>query len=133
MPMDKKDYPDNWEEIAATVKNQANWTCQQCGKPCRRPGMSWWEFVESLGDSKWYDQTFEEISNDIGESGIVEKKQRFTLTVSHKNHIPLDCRRENLKALCSTCHLRFDAPHHAQTRRTNKRKAQEANGQLRLL
>jgi hypothetical protein len=133
MPMNKKDYSDNWEEIAKTIKDEANWTCQQCGKPCRRPGMSWWEFVESLGDSKWYDQTFEEISNNIGESGIVEKKQRFTLTVSHKNHIPLDCRRENLQALCSVCHLKYDAPHHAQTRRANKRKAQERDGQLRLL
>lgn len=39
-----------------------------------------------------------------------------TLTVAHLNHTPEDCRRENLKALCAPCHLRYDAKHHAQTR-----------------
>lgn len=41
---------------------------------------------------------------------------RRTLTVSHQNHDPSDCRRENLKALCAPCHLRYDASHHAATR-----------------
>lgn len=40
-----------------------------------------------------------------------------TLTVAHLNHKPWDCRRENLKALCAPCHLRYDAKHHAETRR----------------
>lgn len=43
-----------------------------------------------------------------------------TLTVAHLNHKPLDCRRENLKALCAPCHLRYDAAHHAETRRRRK-------------
>lgn len=43
-----------------------------------------------------------------------------TLTVAHLNHTPEDCRRENLKALCSGCHLRYDAIHHAETRRSKK-------------
>ena len=42
---------------------------------------------------------------------------RRTLTVSHINHDPADCRRENLRALCAPCHLRYDAKHHAETRR----------------
>lgn len=50
-----------------------------------------------------------------------------------QNHNPLDCRRENLRALCSVCHLRYDAPHHANSRRVKKREAQEENGQLRLM
>ena len=43
-----------------------------------------------------------------------------TLTVAHLNHIPEDCRRENLKALCAPCHLRYDAKHHAERRRKRK-------------
>ena len=43
-----------------------------------------------------------------------------TLTVAHLNHRPWDCRRENLKALCSGCHLRYDAKHHATTMKVNK-------------
>lgn len=42
---------------------------------------------------------------------------RRTLTVHHINHIPEDCREENLIALCAGCHLRADAEHHAETRR----------------
>ena len=42
---------------------------------------------------------------------------RRTLTVAHLNHIPEDCREENLKAMCAVCHLRYDAKHHAETRR----------------
>lgn len=48
----------------------------------------------------------------------------LTLTVAHLNHTPEDCRRENLKALCAPCHLRYDAKHHAETRR---RRANDAN------
>ena len=43
-----------------------------------------------------------------------------TLTVAHLNHIPQDVRPENLKALCAPCHLRYDAKHHAETRRQNQ-------------
>ncbi len=42
-----------------------------------------------------------------------------TLTVHHINHVPEDCRTENLIALCSACHLKADAKHHAETRRRN--------------
>lgn len=46
---------------------------------------------------------------------------RRTLTVAHLNHIPEDCRPENLKALCSACHLRYDAKIHAQHRKEKAR------------
>lgn len=44
-----------------------------------------------------------------------------TLTVAHLNHIPEDCSRVNLKALCAPCHLRYDAKIHAEHRRERKR------------
>lgn len=40
-----------------------------------------------------------------------------TLTVAHMNHNPMDISTENLKALCAPCHLRYDAKHHAETRK----------------
>lgn len=43
-----------------------------------------------------------------------------TLTVAHLNHTPEDCRHENLKAMCARCHLRYDAKHHAETRKIRK-------------
>ena len=29
----KSDYPDNWKEIAAMVKDAAGWHCERCGHP----------------------------------------------------------------------------------------------------
>ncbi len=43
-----------------------------------------------------------------------------TLTVSHADHNPANCAKENLKALCAPCHLRYDAQHHADTRKRGK-------------
>lgn len=37
-----------------------------------------------------------------------------TATVAHLNHIPTDCRPENLRVMCAPCHLRYDAEHHAR-------------------
>lgn len=43
-----------------------------------------------------------------------------TLTVAHLNHTPEDVRPENLMAMCAPCHLRYDARHHAETRREKR-------------
>ena len=43
-----------------------------------------------------------------------------TLTVAHLNHTPEDCARENLKAMCAPCHLRYDAKMHAEHRKRGK-------------
>lgn len=48
-----------------------------------------------------------------------------TLTVAHLNHTPEDVRPGNLQALCAPCHLRYDAQHHAETRRKKAMQSQE--------
>ena len=45
MPMDRKRYPKNWNEIAFRVKDAADWKCQICGVQCYRPN----EKVEDHG------------------------------------------------------------------------------------
>lgn len=135
MPMDRSQYPKDWGAISLEVKNKADWTCQECDKPCRRPDESWPEFVgRLLNDVRddWYALTSDEITNSIGEYGVIERPQRFTLTVAHLNHTPSDCRLENLKALCSTCHLKYDAKHHARSRAKKKYQKLEESGQLTL-
>ena len=37
MTVDKKRYPNNWKEIALTIKEKANWKCQCCNRPCYKP------------------------------------------------------------------------------------------------
>jgi len=43
-----------------------------------------------------------------------------TLTVAHINHVEMDCRDENLVALCPQCHLAYD-----QTRKVMQRLAKK--------
>lgn len=38
MPVDWRKYPANWDEIAEAIKTEADWTCEGCGRQCRRPG-----------------------------------------------------------------------------------------------
>lgn len=38
MPMDRSKYPADWDAIAATIKEQAGYKCQACGKQCYKPG-----------------------------------------------------------------------------------------------
>lgn len=47
---------------------------------------------------------------DANEPGA--KLLRIVLTTAHMNHEPMDCREENLKALCQKCHLSYDADLH---------------------
>lgn len=141
MPIDKSKYPANWKQIALAVKETAGWACQQCGRPCRKPGVIWGDFCNYLLEadhgalSHWYLETYDEVVyEESGEHTHIEKPQRFTLTVAHLNHNESDCSPDNLKALCSGCHLRYDAGHHAKNAAaTRKRKQAQQSGQLELL
>lgn len=114
MPMDRSRYPKNWEEIAFEVKSEADWECQECGRPCRQPGEEWGYFAAEASSMGWADD--------------LNHPQRFTLTVAHLNQDPSDNDPTNLKALCAPCHLRHDAPF----REANSMAKRERAGQLPL-
>lgn len=57
---------------------------------------------------------------------------KVVLTVAHLNHIPEDCREENLKAMCQGCHLHYDRDHHAETRAATRAAALVAAGVMEL-
>lgn len=117
--MQRSLYPKDWETIALAVKSKAKWRCQQCGRPCRRPGQDWTEFEVKRG-WLWPDA--------YDDDGAVFKRGRFVLTVAHLNHRPEDCRPENLRALCAPCHCRYDLAAMAQKRMISL----ERKGQLSL-
>ena len=52
---------------------------------------------------------------------------KVVLTVAHLNHIEMDCRDENLRAMCQLCHLSYDREQHqANSRKTRRsRKAHQ--------
>jgi hypothetical protein len=113
MPMIRSLYPENWEAIALAIKDKADWHCEECGKPCRRPKVSWDEFVEWLLEHPnwdiWHPQTTDPAFDyETGAWCEVPHPQRFTLTVAHLNHRPSDCSKSNLRAWCVPCHARYD-------------------------
>ncbi len=110
-------YPENWEDISLAVREKSGWTCQKCGKQCRKTGESIWEFVQRV-----------KLSN----LEITRHPIKWCLTVAHLNHEPSDCCEENLMAMCAPCHLKYDADHHVQTRKVNQIAHLERCGQLRL-
>ena len=97
MPTGK--YPDNWSEISKSINDRAEGQCECTGECGLHRGD---RCKEMNGQDAEY------------ASGKV------CLTVAHLNHHPPDCRPENLKALCNTCHLRYDQvlhSHHAWLKR----------------
>lgn len=127
MPMDRSLYPADWEEIAHAIKEAAGWQCQECERPCRRPGESVDDLELRLSD-RWRADLYEADWDDELGYVVLRKAQRFCLTVAHLNHIPSDCSPDNLKALCAPCHCRYDL---AQMQ-IKRRLKQERLGQLSL-
>lgn len=75
---------------------------------------NWPEIARAVKDEA--DWCCEECGRKCRRPGEPFDTHKRTLTVAHLNHIPEDCRRENLRALCAPCHLRYDAAHHSETR-----------------
>lgn len=127
MPMDFSRYPKDWKAIAFQLKEDAEWKCQQCGKPCRKRGESVADFEKRLG-ADWRSLLSEKLE-DHERTGVVQyKPKRFLLTVAHLDQNPSNIEPENLRVLCAPCHLRFDV----KFRGYNRRRLLERRGQLRL-
>lgn len=56
-----------------------------------------------------------------------------TMSVHHIDHDPPNCDPINLLALCSACHLRRDAQHHAKNAAKTRRQKRVEAGQMELL
>lgn len=135
-PMNRSLYPVNWNEISRAVRQRANWKCEKCG-------VKHGSYIMRLkhDPSQWY-YTYE-----AAKPGPDENKIKVVLTVHHvgvdkPDGTPgnpgdkMDCRSENLQALCQRCHLLADLDQHIANRKQNRaaRNEQEATaaGQLRL-
>lgn len=102
MPVDKKRYGSNWKKISLTIRRIAGNRCEFCG-----------------------------VSN--GSALRSGRKGKVILTVAHLGvayangkpgniHDKHDVRRENLKALCQACHLRYDIEEHIENARKTRNK-----------
>lgn len=124
MPMIRARYPEDWEVMAERIKTGAAWSCESCGRPCRRPG----ESLPSLEGrvSEWGDAY--RASSCGNHRSFASAK--FKLTVAHLDHDPTNSDPENLKAWCTPCHARYDIRPEALARKRYLRA--EWEGQLPL-
>jgi len=154
MAMDRSKYPENWEEISRQIRfERAAGKCEQCGvahgaEIIREPGTDrfWYHDLQMLMDSGLVRDASGSLVNyyELPEDFVDWKVTRVILTVHHigvpkddgspgSPHDKMDCRDQNLIALCQRCHLLADMPEHVKaskkTRTRNKHDAIKANGQ----
>lgn len=97
MPIDYRHYPPNWKaEIRPRIMARAANRCECLG--------------ECGLHRHWRCQEFDGRKARFARGKIV-------LTVAHRDHDPMNCDPENLRAYCQRCHLRYDQVHHMRKRR----------------
>ncbi|MFN0108522.1 MAG: hypothetical protein ACKVZH_06675 [Blastocatellia bacterium] len=129
MPMNRKLYPKNWREISSFIRfERAKGKCEECGAP-----------HNGLRDgAQYFDESFAESFPHLA-----EEMTRIVLTTAHlgidkpdgtpgDRSDTMDCRPENLKALCQRCHLAFDRSDNINRRRINRRKKLVTAGQQEM-
>lgn len=142
MPMDRSRYPDNWKAISDAIRfGRAGGRCEKCGlahgQLIIRSSVDPARYL-ILDESTMIHQTME--GEDVRLSEIPDefsgKYVRVILTCHHIGipypdgspgdvHDKMDCRPENLLALCQRCHFIEDLPIHipkAQAARRNKKR-----------
>lgn len=112
MPVDKSRYPADWDAIALAVKVAADWVCQDCGMQCRTP-----------------DERFDTHKRTMSVHHLGAERPDGTPGDMHDK---MDCRPENLLALCSACHLARDLPGHVLNAARTRRAKKVASGQMEL-
>lgn len=96
-PENRARYPADWPQISHRIRHDRAAGQCECHGECRR-GTHHGRCPNHNGQPAY------------GTGSTV------VLTVAHLNHVPEDCRDENLRAMCQGCHLHYDRDHHAQTR-----------------
>ncbi len=102
-PENKKRYPPDWKKIVQRIRDRANDKCEWCGAV----------------NHSYVNKFTREICLMDEENTI-----QIVCTVAHLDHTPENCQENNLAFLCQKCHNAYDAPHRAQTRKTNRNKNQ---------
>lgn len=118
MPVDRRRYPPNWEEISYRIRFvRAGGRCE--GSPA-------------------YPDCRAEHGKPHPVTGSI-----VILTTAHlgvdkpdgspnDKHDKMDVRDENLKAMCQRCHLYFDIEEHMANAAVTRRRRREQAGQMRL-
>jgi hypothetical protein len=144
MPVDYSRYPDDWHEISRHIRfERAGNRCEWCGVRNGAVGAR-------DKNGKWWDEdAIHSLNAGVGDTlfGDFPNMIRIVLTVAHlgapkpdgtpgDKHDKMDCRDENLAALCQRCHLNYDRDEHLvnarRTRAEKRRRVIAQSGQIAL-
>lgn len=117
MPMDYSKYPANWLDISWRIRSErAGQRCEWCG----------------VKNGEQHPVTGSRVILTVAHLGVDKPDG----TPGDKND-KMDCRDENLAALCQRCHLNYDRADNLEVRRLNalakEAKNREIAGQLPLI
>lgn len=144
MPCDYSKYPPNWKEIRREILNRAYGKCEWCG-------VANGTLLHIDGDERI--DIGQIVDNELvrGDAMYIdslamegEEITRVVLTIAHlgtdhpdgtpgDKHDKMDCRPENLAALCQKCHLAYDLEDHMRHAAETRRKKRIAAGQVELI
>ncbi len=133
MPINYKLYPPNWlSEIRPKILKRAENKCEVCGVEnyniifrCKYNDKEYYQMQNgNLYDAENSELAFTNTYYFELEPLNKDRAIKIILTIAHLNHNTSDNRDENLKAMCQRCHLRYDAKHHAETRKKKQNKNQ---------
>lgn len=117
MPVDMSRYPDNWVEISNYIR------FERAGGRC-----------ECTGECGQHEGRCEAIHGQP--HPLTDSKVILTTAHTENKHDKMDCRPENLKAMCQRCHLIIDLDDHIHnanlTRHSKQRQAALEAGQLEM-
>lgn len=119
---DQRDrYPADWLAISRRIRHERALDRCECDGRCGVPHAG--DELEGLLDGRCGNHNRDDVIGARGQS------YRIVLTVAHLDHTPEHCHDDNLLAMCQPCHLRYDLPHHAETRAATRAAHLAAAGQ----
>jgi len=127
-PENRARYPKDWKRIRAAVLERAGNRCETCGLPNYAVG-----YRDAEGELVSVSAHCDPASARKCIAAMRSKHPEFrwlivVLTIAHLNHVPEDCRMENLRALCQQCHLRYDARMKADGLKQRREESRHASG-----
>lgn len=119
MPINKANYPPNWDQLSLQVRTEAGFCCEWCqapaGKVIRRYPAGGWELVETAQADPTC--VVEQTESMTWARLRFYKLTRIIVGVAHLDRDSTNNNRENLAALCQRCHLNHDILQHVKNRK----------------